>query len=357
MKKTFLTLFILTVSSLVAFSQRVGSNDDGSNPDNTAMLDIKSTSKGFLTPRMSKTQRDAISSPATGLLIYQTDNTPGFYYYNSSSWATLSVTSSSIWNKIGSTNNIYYKGTTDTLVTFNYLDGFRNGLKIYSPVNDKSVQLYIDRSYNVAAINTNAATTELWANSWKQMAISMGEINCQSNNVVTTGNIGVGTTNPQNTVEINSGISGSSGLRLKKLPSGAVLFMNSTNDVAQNNQNLFFDVNTYRFAINAGTAPNSTLQIGGSFSTPIITKTTDYTLSVHDYTILCNSTLTINLPDATGVSGRIYVVKNIGIGIVTITRNGSYSGQTIDGSSTQTLSTQYQSMTIQSDGSKWYILR
>jgi hypothetical protein len=50
------------------------------NPASSAILDISSTSQGLLVPRMSRTSRDAISSPATGLLIYQTNETPGFVY-------------------------------------------------------------------------------------------------------------------------------------------------------------------------------------------------------------------------------------------------------------------------------------
>jgi hypothetical protein len=48
-----------------------------------------STTKGMLTPRMTKTQRDAIASPATGLLIYQTNSTPGFYYFTGTAWTAL----------------------------------------------------------------------------------------------------------------------------------------------------------------------------------------------------------------------------------------------------------------------------
>ncbi|MCW3110029.1 MAG: hypothetical protein JWQ09_4535 [Segetibacter sp.] len=54
-----------------------------------AILDIASTTKGVLLPRMTTAQRNAIVSPATGLLVYQTDGTPGFYYYRSG------------WNAIG----------------------------------------------------------------------------------------------------------------------------------------------------------------------------------------------------------------------------------------------------------------
>ena len=49
-------------------------------PDATAALEVASTTKGFLVPRMTASERNLITAPATGLLIYQTDNTPGFYY-------------------------------------------------------------------------------------------------------------------------------------------------------------------------------------------------------------------------------------------------------------------------------------
>lgn len=55
------------------------------NPSNSAVLDMSSTSKGVLVPRMSKANRDGISSPATGLLLFQTNETPGFYYNAGSS--------------------------------------------------------------------------------------------------------------------------------------------------------------------------------------------------------------------------------------------------------------------------------
>lgn len=56
------------------------------SPDGSAQLDVSSPNKGVLIPRMNQSARNGIGSPATGLLIYQTDNTPGFYYYNGSAW-------------------------------------------------------------------------------------------------------------------------------------------------------------------------------------------------------------------------------------------------------------------------------
>ncbi len=65
---------------------QVGMNTDGSAPDSSAMLDIKSTQRGLLIPRMTEMQKSAVINPATGLMIYQTDGIAGFYYYNGSGW-------------------------------------------------------------------------------------------------------------------------------------------------------------------------------------------------------------------------------------------------------------------------------
>ena len=56
-------------------------------PNSSAELDVTSTTKGFLPPRMTQTQRDAIASPAIGLQIYNTTtNTTDFY--NGTIWTT-----------------------------------------------------------------------------------------------------------------------------------------------------------------------------------------------------------------------------------------------------------------------------
>ncbi|MBN2778838.1 MAG: tail fiber domain-containing protein [Bacteroidales bacterium] len=97
MKNTFTILFVVvfTITNLNSIAQGVAINTDGSVADNSAMLDIKSTNAGILVPRLTQAQRNSISNPATGLMIFQTDNTPGFYYNAgtaaSPSWIRLSV--------------------------------------------------------------------------------------------------------------------------------------------------------------------------------------------------------------------------------------------------------------------------
>ncbi|MCB0775500.1 MAG: tail fiber domain-containing protein [Chitinophagaceae bacterium] len=101
--------------NLSAHTQSVAINNDGAAADASAALDIKSTAKGILVPRMTQAERDAILTPANGLLIYQTNNTPGFYFYNGSSWVSIIATSSG-WNTSGNggTNPpTDFFGTTD----------------------------------------------------------------------------------------------------------------------------------------------------------------------------------------------------------------------------------------------------
>ncbi|WP_139925094.1 hypothetical protein [Hymenobacter sp. DG01] len=75
---------------LILQPKGTGAVSVGSAPTATsALLEINSTSKGLLPPRMSQDQRNSISSPAVGLLIIQTDNTPGLYQYTTSGWATV----------------------------------------------------------------------------------------------------------------------------------------------------------------------------------------------------------------------------------------------------------------------------
>ncbi|MCX6303406.1 MAG: DUF1566 domain-containing protein [Bacteroidetes bacterium] len=86
MKKLVLFLAIIAFAMVETHAQ-VGINTENSAPDPSAMLDVKSTSKGFLPPRMSTSQRDAISAPVAGLTIYNASRNCN-ETYNGTSWVS-----------------------------------------------------------------------------------------------------------------------------------------------------------------------------------------------------------------------------------------------------------------------------
>lgn len=87
--KHFFTLLAAVLVTAATFAQ-VGIGT--TNPNTSAALDIVSTTGGLLMPRMTETQRVAISLPQIGLMLYQIDGTTGFYYYNGSSWSAVGAT-------------------------------------------------------------------------------------------------------------------------------------------------------------------------------------------------------------------------------------------------------------------------
>ncbi len=79
--------YIVFAFNLIAYSQ-IGIGN--TNPNASSILDITSINQGILVPRMSSLERNAITNPANALLIYQTDNISGFYFFNGSQWMPLS---------------------------------------------------------------------------------------------------------------------------------------------------------------------------------------------------------------------------------------------------------------------------
>jgi hypothetical protein len=86
-----LTAGLLSTYSARAQNGSLAINTDGSQADASALLDVKSTTQGMLVPRMSAQQRGLIDKPATGLLVYQTDGTAGFYFYTGLAWTALNT--------------------------------------------------------------------------------------------------------------------------------------------------------------------------------------------------------------------------------------------------------------------------
>ncbi len=106
-------VFLLLVSFYSFAQTGIGTT----TPDASAKLDISSTTKGLLAPRMTAAQKTAISLPANGLLIYQTDGVTGFYVNTGTSASPAWLRVNTDWTKTG--NDIAYTAgnvsTTGTL--------------------------------------------------------------------------------------------------------------------------------------------------------------------------------------------------------------------------------------------------
>ena len=87
MKQAQHLLFVFLLLATVSAKAQVGIGNPA--PAASAQLDLTSTSKGLLIPRMAAVQRTAIASPAEGLLVYQTDGTVGFYFYKGGIWSNF----------------------------------------------------------------------------------------------------------------------------------------------------------------------------------------------------------------------------------------------------------------------------
>lgn len=97
-------IIFITLFSIDLFSQAVGIGT--TTPDTSAILDITSTNKGLLIPRMDSIQRTQIPAPAQGLMIYQTNGNKGFYYHNGT-----------VWQKIGGDGNEWTKNGANEIYT------------------------------------------------------------------------------------------------------------------------------------------------------------------------------------------------------------------------------------------------
>lgn len=164
MKKYYVFLIAIFVFAGSSFAQ-VGINSDNSAPDSAAMLDVKSTERGFLPPRMTFVQRNAIQNPVEGLMVYCTNCNP-----NGS--GVLSIFENGIWKSqsfncyvpITPTQGVH--NTTGNQVTWNWSTvPIANGYK-WSTINDYSAaqDLSLATTYTETGLNCFTSYTRyVWA--------------------------------------------------------------------------------------------------------------------------------------------------------------------------------------------------
>lgn len=112
-KLLFFLCAVISFQNVSAQSVGIGTT----TPNASAQLDVSSTTKGLLIPRMTGAQRRAIPSPVSGLMVYQTDSeafpfktVSGYYIYRVDTWNTLLDNEDSYWTKLGAPNFVYNSG-------------------------------------------------------------------------------------------------------------------------------------------------------------------------------------------------------------------------------------------------------
>jgi hypothetical protein len=150
--------FISILLSLTCILSNAQTGIGTTTPDASAKLDITSTSKGLLVPRMTAAQKTAISLPANGLLVYQTDAPVGFYVNTGTSASPLWLRVNIDWTKSG--NDISYT-TGNVSTTGNLTGGSSTSSKLSgfgAVVTLKTTGYTLAASDNGSIINMNSST-------------------------------------------------------------------------------------------------------------------------------------------------------------------------------------------------------
>lgn len=129
--KNYIKILIISISLIIVipiYSQVIISDKGGTSSDASAVLELESTTKGFLIPRMTTIERIAISSPTIGLMVFDITLNK-FYVYNGSAWESTN----SHW--LGSTTRIKLL-PKDFIGTLGGSSGSRSTLSIYDDDSD-----------------------------------------------------------------------------------------------------------------------------------------------------------------------------------------------------------------------------
>lgn len=206
MKKSILLLLIPFIFMPRLFAQSVAINTDGSAATASSILDIKSTTKGLLIPRMTTVQRTAIAVPAKGLIVFDI-TTNGLWFHNGTAWNALSSGSSTnYWSVNGS--DIYNNtsgnvgiGTTTPLGKLHIagdvkIDG-NNSIEFGANLVGKEFnagkigyQTFTAGALDITGAGTDGTNRKI--KFWNEGGASF------------TGNVGIGTASPVNKLQIGT---------------------------------------------------------------------------------------------------------------------------------------------------------
>jgi hypothetical protein len=145
---SFFAILIFTFLQLNLLAQ-IGINTSNTAPNTNAMLDVSSTTKGVLFPRMTSAQRIVLGTVATdGLTVYDTD-TKGYWFYNGINWVEIVSTTSQPWNNYiepGTGKKIIYA----TAGNYNFQGGTITGPLSSGVGTDGSITVFQPGLFNLS---------------------------------------------------------------------------------------------------------------------------------------------------------------------------------------------------------------
>lgn len=207
MKSKILLSLALLMSIMGAMAQKDNVGIGTTKPDQSAALEISSSNKGLLTPRMSLQQRNAIQNPATGLIVYQTDLLSGFYFYDGKEWK--SMTSETNTKSVADANNWGLTGNSGTSSATNFIGTIDNVSLVFKANNTRAGLIDVSAAgqtfFGIAAGNSSTGFANTAIGAYALLSNTVGTNNVALGGFAlqnTTGsrNMGIGTAALQSNV-------------------------------------------------------------------------------------------------------------------------------------------------------------
>ncbi len=417
-KATMIAVAILSFQNVAQAQLKLGNNPGTINP--SAILEMETTSKGLLIPRMTATEMAAISTPANGLMVYNTDESCFFVYRVS------------VWRSLCDDYTFKVQGTTRYVNQFgdDALGAYRTGnlglgtnnplsaLHVFAATNPMRVEglqmgtgtdsiVTIDMATGIMRRRDAATLTGGYLTASNGITkvgndFQLGGALSQNTTIntagfdfrITGGNFGLGTAgSPTNTFHVSTP-AGTDPVRIEGLRSGTatdsimtvdasgVVHMRDAATVVGNyltasngltkvandfqlggtltkNTAISFAGFNLGLGIAAGTA-SSRFHLNGSMALGIRTSAANATLDAADNTILMDCTggaRSLGLPAASSCSGRIYYIAKIDDSSNPLNFSVTLKLDNAAGLGSSMNSINHTSrLTIQSDGTDWWLL-